>query len=138
LCFDPFPNYHIRSNAFMLTRANILRIWPGFFPTKRVAYLFENGKRSMTRRILRMQLQALVVGKDGVTYQPQQWPLSHTFRHGLQENLLVADNQTRQFLQADIAQRKYLSSLAWGEQADPGQANPRQPIPTTEPTNPAP
>lgn len=113
LCFDPFPNYHIRTNAFISTRPLLLQEWPRWVLTKRGAYLFENGKRSLTKRLQAKGLKALVVGRDGAAYEPAEWARSSTFRSGDQSNLLVADNQTRQFAEADLKTQAKLSAAAW-------------------------
>ncbi len=115
--FPPMPNPHIRSNAFITSRARMLQVWPGHIFVKRAAYLFENGKNSLTRRIERMGLEVMVVGKDGRAYPKADWPSSRAFRMGTQENLLVADNQTRLYDLADPATRERLSKLAWGPDA---------------------
>ncbi len=115
LCFDPFPNYHVRTNAFMMSRKVMRAVWPGAILTKRGAYLFENGKRSLTHRIQQMGLKVLVVGKNGQAYSREDWPASNTFRQGQQSNLLVADNQTRLYANADLETKAFLSRLAWGE-----------------------
>lgn len=39
----------------------------------------------------------IVVGKDGEGYDKKEWRKSRTFRQSEQENLLVADNQTRDY-----------------------------------------
>ena len=119
-CFDPFPNYHLRTNAFIISRELMLRIWPAFIRTKRGAYLFENGKNSLTKRILQGKREVLVVGKNGQAYSKEEWPRSHTFRSGQQDNLLVADNQTREYENATESSRRHLARVAWGNQAPPG------------------
>jgi hypothetical protein len=113
-CFDPFPNYHLRTNAFIIRRELMLKIWPRMRLTKRGAYLFENGKDSLTKRILRLRQKVQVIGKNGKVYEPPEWPHSCTFRSGDQENLLVGDNQTRDYAKADAQRRKYLRQVAWG------------------------
>jgi len=122
--FEPFPNWHLRTNAFMISRELMLRVWPRWVLTKRGAYLFESGRRSLTRRIQALGLKALVVGRDGQACGSEAGARSRTFRQGNQENLLVADNQTREYACADTATRQTLSRLAWGEQADPGTGEP--------------
>jgi hypothetical protein len=117
LCFDPFPNYHIRTNAFLISRSVMRKVWPRWVPIKRAAYLFENGKNSLTRRVQRLQLRELVVGNDGRAYEREQWAVSRTFRQQEQDNLLVADNQTREYASASTAVRRHLSRLAWGHEA---------------------
>ena len=117
ICFNAFPNYHVRTNAFMMSRDVMLKLWPRYIFTKRSAYLFENGKNGLTNRILKLGLHALVVGKDGVGYDKESWVRSNTFRKLDQQNLLVADNQTRLYQNADEQNRIRLSALAWGERA---------------------
>lgn len=114
IAFDPFPNYHIRTTGFIVGRDIARAIWPRHFLTKRGAYLFENGKNSLTKRIMRMGLRILVVDKNGIAYEKEEWARSRTFRNGDQENLLVADNQTRHYQSAAPETRTFLRHLAWG------------------------
>lgn len=114
IAFDPFPNYHIRTTGFIVGRDIARAVWPSHFFTKRSAYLFENGKSSLTKRILRMGLKTVVVGRDGVAYEKEDWARSGTFRSGDQENLWVADNQTRRCQSAELQARTQLHRLAWG------------------------
>jgi hypothetical protein len=118
--FYPFPNHHIRTNAFMLSREIMLKVWPINILTKKSSYLFENGKQNLTQRVLKLGLKVMVAGKDGQGYEMQDWARSNTFRQARQENLLVADNQTRQYADTDSTTRKYLSQLTWGDQANWG------------------
>jgi len=62
-------------------------------------------------------LNVLVVGKDGVGYEKEDWTRSNTFRIGEQKNLLVADNQTRLFKTADAETKRRLAACAWGARA---------------------
>ncbi|MGI8654647.1 MAG: hypothetical protein ACR2LC_05470 [Pyrinomonadaceae bacterium] len=112
--FDPYPNYHIRTNAFMLARETMLKLEAGPFHTKMDCYKFESGKRGLTRQLADMNLRALVVGRDGNAYEKEEWFESATFRSGEQRNLLVADNQTRDYEQADSARREMLTQMSWG------------------------
>ena len=114
--FTPFPNAHIRTNAFMITRERMLSLRHGRIETKHAAYLFENGRQSMTRQIQKAGLKTLVVGRDGVAYDVSDWPQSNTFRSGEQSNLLVADNRTQSYLDADETERTHQAWAAWGEQ----------------------
>ena len=117
--FPPFPNYHIRTNAFMGARATLLRIQLGPMRFKFSAYKFESGIDSMTNQVLRLGLRVLVVGRDGKGYPPQLWHASNTFWQSRQENLLVADNQTEAYLASDPVWAAALSSYAWGGLARP-------------------
>jgi len=115
--FEPFPNWHVRTNAFIISRELVQRFWPHRVMTKRSAYLFENGKKNLTRQVLQMGKLAFVVGKDGRAYCKEEWPESKTYRSGTQENLLVADTQTLRFERADWAEKCFLARVAWGDRA---------------------
>jgi hypothetical protein len=116
-CFDPFPNYHMRTNGFLLSRDLLLKIWPRRVLTKRGAYLFENGRNSLAKRVWKKGLDVLIVGKNGTAFKKEQWNRSATFRLGNQENLMIADNQTRQYDDADKETREHLTHVAWGPTA---------------------
>ncbi len=116
--FTHTPNPHIRTNAFILSRNLMLSIWPTKVTTKRAAYRVENGNNNITKQIVGFGFKALVVGKDGVGYEQKLWPTSGTFRQGNQENLLVADNQTRRYTDATSQERNFLSQRAWGKNAN--------------------
>lgn len=119
--FLPFPNYHLRTNSFIISRQLMLEVWPRLVLNKSAAYLFENGRNSFTRRLLRRGLKPLIVGRDGQGYEKEQWARSNTFRQSSQENLLVADNQTRNYAAADFETRQHLSGFAWGDDARPAR-----------------
>jgi hypothetical protein len=118
--FDPFPNPHVRTNAFLMRRELMLSLRWGEVFTKSGAWRLENGKRSITQQVWEDGLQTLVVGRDGEAYPHERWRESHTFRSGGQRNLLVADNRTRQFAEADPDEQRRLAELAWGERAGNG------------------
>lgn len=117
--FPPFPNYHIRTNAFMALRETLtrVRVWKMVFKVS--GYVFESGRNSLTNQILRLGLRPLVVARTGESFEKEQWHLSNTFRQSAQENLLVADNQTDAYAQADGEERIKLSRQAWGPFARP-------------------
>jgi hypothetical protein len=112
--FDPFPNPHIRSNAFMLARDLMLGLEKGKLRTKMHAMRFESGKNNLTRQIQQKGLRALVVGRDGKAYEQENWFESETYKSGEQSNLLVADNRTEQYAVADTDGRKVMTKTAWG------------------------
>jgi hypothetical protein len=115
--YPPFPNPHLRTNGFMLERDLMLTLdWPGT-ARKRRALELESGVHSITRQVWAHGLRALVVGRDGRSYECERWHESLTFRSGSQENLLIADNRTRQYAEADPARRAQLARFAWGDAA---------------------
>jgi hypothetical protein len=112
--FAPFPNPHIRTNGFMIERAKMLSLRFQGERNKMDSLRFESGKDGMTRQLLDRGMRVLVVGRDGLGYEPAQWEESRTFRSGDQENLLIADNRTDQYARGDEAFRAFLRELAWG------------------------
>jgi hypothetical protein len=112
--FDPFPNPHIRSNAFMIPRKLMLGLQHRRIRTKMQAMRFESGKDNLTRQIHRKGLKALVVGRDGNAYELENWFESQTYKSGDQSNLLVADNRTEQYASADAEARRAMTRTAWG------------------------
>lgn len=112
--YPRFPNPHIRTNAFMIERVALLEMDLERASDKRTTYLLESGRRSITRRIQGQGLRAVVVARDGRSYDVEDWPASHTFRSGDQENLLVADNQTAHYEAASARGRRRLSRDTWG------------------------
>jgi hypothetical protein len=119
--FDRFPNYHLRTNAFMIRRVTALKLHVAAMRRKFDAYRFESGRQGMTRQVLEMGNTVLIVGRDGKAYDMQDWHLSNTFWRRNQGNLLVADNQTRAYDTASDDDRAMYSGLAWGPEADAGR-----------------
>jgi hypothetical protein len=116
--FARFPNAHLRTNGFMLDRDVMLDLdWsnPG---SKMDALLLESGKRSISRQVWERGLDVRVVGRDGIAYSAENWRESATFRSHGQRNLLIADNRTRQYEEADAALKIRLEQMAWGAPSD--------------------
>jgi hypothetical protein len=116
--FHNFPNAHIRTNGFMVARDNMIKIKPRILLFKMDAYFLESGKKSITRQIQGLGLSAIVVGKDGIAYDVNDWQESDTFWTRTQFNLLIADNQTKRFDVADSETRSFLENFAWGRVFD--------------------
>jgi hypothetical protein len=112
--YPPFPNPHMRTNAFMLRQATIRDLWWPAVARKRAAWELESGNRSLTRQLQARGLTALVVGRDGLGYPPERWRESRTFRVEDQPNLLVGDKRTRDYADAEPRARRALSERAWG------------------------
>lgn len=117
--FLRFPNYHIRTNAFMIRGPLMKKIRLRKIQTKMDAWRHESGKDSLTQQVLQMNLRVLVVGKDGRGYEKEEWFQSNTFWQGNQGNLLIADNQTNEYSKGDFEAKRRHSRLAWGNNANP-------------------
>lgn len=114
--FDPFPNPHMRTNAFMMKRKLMLKVRRGRLRTKMDTIRFESGKQGLTRQVEAMGLRPLVVGRDAQAYEKERWFESETYKSGTQSNLLVSDNRTEQYLEADAQERRLMIINAWGEE----------------------
>lgn len=112
--FSTFPNYHLRTNVFMLRSELMNRLKIPTVNNKIAAYKFESGKVGLTKQALKMGNKVLIVGKDGIGYDLKFWDRSRTFWQSDQENLLVADNQTRAYQDGTTEQRRYMTYMAWG------------------------
>jgi len=124
--FTGFPNYHVRTNGFLVSRDIMSKIRCGPVLTKWDAYRFESGAAGMTPQIMAAGLTPLVVGADGVAYEPENWPDARTFWISRQENLLISDNQTRAYTNGSEALRDRLAFHAWRRRPD---GTPRQDLP---------
>lgn len=113
--FDPFPNYHIRSNAFILRHEDLVKIVCPKIKNKIDAYKCESGKRSITKQIIELGKSVLVIGKDGIAYEKEYWWKSNTFWQGNQSNLLVSDNQTRAYAASELNKKNFSKHSAWGD-----------------------
>lgn len=112
--FDKFPNYHLRSNAFMIDGALVNVLVGQDIKTKSEAHRFESGKNGLTKQVFKTGKKVLVVDKNGVGFEKESWRESRTFRYSEQENLLVADNQTRDYQHSTPERRALLRSITWG------------------------
>lgn len=112
--FPPFPNPHLRTNGFTIERRLLLDLeWPRL-ESKVATWAFESGRSSISAQVWERGLHVRVVGADGVAYPRERWRASATFRSGEQRNLLIADNRTDQYENADPAMRLRLEEMAWG------------------------
>jgi hypothetical protein len=116
--FPSFPNFHVRTNAFMVARETLLQIRSGPTHFKVSAYSFESGRDSLTSQIIHLGLKPLVVARTGESFEKERWHLSNTFRQSRQQNLLVADNQTDAYSAGDATEQSRLSRQTWREFAE--------------------
>ena len=111
--FGRHPNPHIRTNAFMVRKDVFLSLRGTAFKGKMDAYRFESGRHSMTKQVIARGLRPVVVDRWGRTYEIPDWRSSSTFWIDLQDNLLVADNQTNNYAAGSSERRKILKNHAW-------------------------
>lgn len=112
--FPGFPNPHIRSNAFMIARKDLLAWLPAGIMTKEQCYVAESGPNSVSISAAKAGKRMLIVGADGQIFDIPDWPKSRTFRLGQQANIIVSDNQTCFHDSLDDRRRKMYAFLSWG------------------------
>lgn len=121
---EPFPNISIRTTGFMVERKLFVELGRDSLTTREDELMFEAGEQSMTRRIMGMGLNPVVIDKNGNAWPVEQWPFSKTFRSGAQEGLLIADNRTHDYAVSKDKRRRWLSDLAWGAGVSEVSKNP--------------
>ena len=112
--YGNFPNPHIRTNSFIISREDFLKINVGRFFFKFQTWYFESGRNSLSNRIEKLGKKLIVVGKDSKSFEKDQWKISNTFWNMNQDNLLISDNQTRKYYFANKEQRAFYRKSAWG------------------------
>jgi len=119
-----FPAYHLRTNAFLIGRALLGSLRTGRAQTKWATYHLESGRRSITSQLIALGRPPIVVDRAGVARTPVDWHAGDVLWQSEQQDLLIADNQTRRYAAATAGQRAVLSAHAWGTRARPGGAPP--------------
>lgn len=113
--FPPFPNAHVRTNAFMIRREHFLSMKRVRVERKLAAWMFENGWFSLTRQITARGLRAVIVDRDGAILEPAAWADARVFRSGDQAKVVVEDNRVREYADATAERKAMLRWLAFGQ-----------------------
>ncbi len=116
--YGKFPNPHIRTNAFMISRNDFLKIDFGRFLFKFQTWYFESGRNSLTKQVEKNGKKVVIVGDDFKSYEKKQWEKSNTFWNNDQGNLLISDNQSRKYKYANKELRILFKNSAWGGGVD--------------------
>jgi hypothetical protein len=82
--------------------------------TKFEAYALESGRKGLTRFLAAEGSRVVVVGADGNVFEQSTWMESGTFWVPGQPNLLISDNQTRDYISASVNMRRGRERNAWG------------------------
>lgn len=110
------PNFHIRTNAFLIRSDLWLTIMANKKPrTKADCHILESGFCGLSQQLLSNDYKIITVDRWSNTYLPADWPYKGAFRTPDQPHfLIIDDNQTRYYAEADQSLRKRLSFEAWG------------------------
>jgi hypothetical protein len=111
--YPSFPNPHLRTNGFMIRRDDFLAVAMKHLHTKQDATRFESGWHGMTRQLRAKGGTIMLVDAAGRILDERDWSMPEMFWHGDQRLLLIADNQTRRYADADAAERETLFRYAW-------------------------
>lgn len=114
-----FPAVHLRTNAFVIERELLLSLRAGRLSAKRWAYRLESGRDNLTAQLTALGRPPVVVDRHGVARSGPEWPEGDVFWQARQQDLLIADNQTRQYANGPAHHRDVLSRFAWGLAARP-------------------
>lgn len=114
LLFPDYPNFHFRTNAFLMDRMLFLSLKTGDINTKFKAYLVESGRNSFTRQLIKRDLRIVLVNNKGQAFGPPVSHIPNVYFKGEQEDLMIADNQTRLYDSATKKQRIEMSFKRWG------------------------
>jgi hypothetical protein len=112
-----FPTPHLRTNAFLIDRALLCSLSFGRVGSKRSAHELEGGRGSITGQLRARGRPSVVVDRHGAVWREPDWHEANVFWQADQQDVLVADNQTRMYAGASDEQRALLSRLAWGSRA---------------------
>jgi hypothetical protein len=117
--FGAFPAAHVRTNGFIVERELLRSLERTRIRRKHDAFVVEGGNRSLTRQIEELGLRPLLAGADGRAYDVAEWAHSGVFWQRDQGNVLLEDNQTRSYRDADLDLRTFYATFAWGREAEP-------------------
>lgn len=122
----PFPNVHVRTNGFMMSREFFLSLSPPA-KTKADCQHFEAGPQGLTKKIFEAGGHCGIVTRSGCLIEPPAWPNIPIFRVDQQQELLVGDNRTHDYAIASLGKKRKLAAKAWGTDtlASPGHLSDR-------------
>lgn len=111
--YPRFPNFHLRTNAFLIERDTLLALRVATIGGKQDAMRFESGWHSLTRQIRGSGKKIQIVDREGRAFEPGAWHGTKTFWQEDQSGLLVSDNQTMKYAAAPPDLRQELARIAW-------------------------
>jgi hypothetical protein len=112
--FKLYPNPHIRTNAFLINRGLFLSLTHKPAINKFDAYKFESGRMGITNQLLKKGLKPVLINKEGHLFEIKDWYNSFVYRSGSQQGLMISDNQTEVYQNANPEEKRKLTFLSWG------------------------
>jgi hypothetical protein len=116
--FDLFPNPHIRTTGMIIKRDifNIVTKNRKIFRSKMDAYDFESGKNNLTKEILGLGFEVLVINSEFKLFEINDWKNSRTFRQFNQEKLLIKDKVSISFEKMSDNLKFIKTIQTWGDE----------------------
>lgn len=106
-------NPHLRTANLMVRPSLINELELPVAVSKRDCWDFEHADWNVTRLLRDAGYRCLVVGRDGRTFDVDDWITSGTFYAGGQANLIASDRQTNFYEHASARQREFMTAAAW-------------------------
>eukprot|EP01037_Dinobryon_pediforme_P017467 gene17467-17659_t len=113
-----FPNPHVRSNGFMMRRADFLATNIGLPQSKEQCLDFESGENGISASMVKRGKRILLVGRDGHGHDVEDWAKCGSYRSREQKNLLISDNQTRRYDTLSDGEKITYQFLTWGNKME--------------------
>lgn len=123
-----FPNFHIRTCSFMIERKLFLEYASSVkFPvTKWDTYQLEHGEISVSNYVLKKGNKIVLVNSDGNVFEPEDWPLSDTYRTPYQKKILISDKQALKYPNLTDEQKRYTEMFVWAQTIENGYIKPEK------------
>lgn len=112
--YQPFPNPHVRTNAFLLPPElhPLVAAWP-HPQDKATCYALESGDAGLSCAMVRAGGALIMAGSDGRAYAPLAWPEARIFCSDRQQNLIIGDNHTRDYAEGSHDRRRLVGWCTW-------------------------
>ncbi|WP_440910901.1 hypothetical protein [Candidatus Pelagibacter sp.] len=113
--FPLFPNPHIRSNCFMISAENFLKLNfnQKYKYKKKGTWINESGRNGMTNQLKKKKFNIFIVNSDGKKFYENEWHLSKTYALEDQSKLIIEDKFSKIFSRMENEQKIKFQKLVW-------------------------
>ncbi|MBR6162847.1 hypothetical protein IKQ26_03010 [bacterium] len=112
---EGFPNYSVRTSAFLIDRNLLIKYFEenDLPKTKLESYEIENGKNSLSKFVIKSGYEICVVDKSGKIFEKENFDKSNTYRSEI-NNYIIKDRQIENYEKTNWLFKKYLKKICWG------------------------
>lgn len=120
-----FPNYHIRTCAFMINRELFLEYAAAqkFPKTKEDTWEMEHGQQSLTKFVFQKGYNAAIINSDGEIFTPENWIFSKTYISPDEFKSTLSDKWSKRYYSVNEEEKITLEVLVWGKNLTPYPKN---------------